>query len=172
VKLELGCGRSPTPGYVHHDRTRHSDFVDVAFDLREYPWPIAGRRYEPALDVFKHLAGLPLDEPLDELLALDVFEHLGAEVAPWLDECWRVLRPGGLLDMRLPAADNLVSYRDPTHYRVFHEQTFCYWDPAHELHQQFGMLYELGDRPRLWTVAKAYRENGDWRFNLVKLDGP
>ena len=42
-KLELGCGVSPTPGYVHHDRIKHAKHVDVAWDLRDYPWPCAVR---------------------------------------------------------------------------------------------------------------------------------
>jgi hypothetical protein len=29
MKLELGCGTVPTPGYVHHDRRKHSPHIDV-----------------------------------------------------------------------------------------------------------------------------------------------
>src|SRR5689334_17361913 len=57
MKLELGCGRAPTPGYVHHDRRKHSPHVDVAHDLDELPWPWP-------------------DGSCEEILGLDVFEHL------------------------------------------------------------------------------------------------
>jgi hypothetical protein len=37
MKLELGCGKAPTPGYLHHDRVRHAQFVDFAHDLERLP---------------------------------------------------------------------------------------------------------------------------------------
>jgi len=112
VVLELGCGVRPTAGAIHHDRIAHSAHVDVAHDLNQLPWPWA-------------------NEAFDEVLAFDVLEHLMLDVADWLNEAWRILRPGGRLRLRLPAFDNPVSYRDPTHKRVFHDETFYYnaaWD--------------------------------------------
>ncbi len=195
VKLELGCGNSPTPGYVHHDRIRHAGHVDVACDLRDRPWPfVAGTRDgEPSVGVsdlpdrwrayFKHKAEVdaagyslhlippqlfvPEDAFVDEILALDVFEHVSVDIAFWLDECWRLLKPGGTLEMRLPAWDHALSYRDPTHLRVFHPQTFDYWDPNNELHAAFGGIY-FAETARWWAVHSVTRENNDLRYRLSK----
>ena len=93
-------------------------------------------------------------ESLDELLALDVFEHVSLEIEPWLNECWRILKPGGKLDIRLPSWDNERSYRDPTHLRVYHRETFMYWDPEHPLHQEFGSFY-FAESARWWAVESV-----------------
>ena len=145
--LELGCGANPRPDAVHHDRTLHDQWVDVAHDLDELPWPWD-------------------DETWDEIWARDVFEHLRVDVADWLGECWRILRPAGELKMRLPAFDNPLSYRDPTHRRVFHRETFDYWDPERELWQHFGRYYF--DDARWWSVRGVWREDLDLRFDLRK----
>lgn len=147
--LELGCGMRPTPGALHHDRTRHSPHVDVAHDLDRLPWPWA-------------------DDAFDLVLALDVMEHLHLEVAAWLDEAWRLLRPHGQLYLRLPAWDNPVSYRDPTHVRLFHEESFYYWQPGHALHQDYGRVY-FGATARWWEVLSVARVNADPRYGIGDL---
>lgn len=150
MKLELGCGARPSDGYLHHDRTYHDEWVDVAFDLEELPWPM-------------------FDASCEQILATDVFEHLRpwkVQVSEWLDECWRLLIEGGTLSMRLPAWDNPLSFRDPTHHRMFHEHTFDYWDPDHGLHADFGRYYF--DTGRWWSVRMVIREEGDFRYILRK----
>jgi predicted SAM-dependent methyltransferase len=153
VVLELGAGANPHPrATIHHDRIIHSPWIDEAHDLTVFPWPWA-------------------DASSDGIIAIDVFEHLrDIEVQRWLDECWRILRPGGLLVMRLPAWTNPLSYRDPTHYRVFHEESFSYWEPGHNLHEFFGRYY-FGESDRWWKVRRVFREFEDLRFDLEKLPG-
>jgi hypothetical protein len=152
IRLELGCGNHPTPGWIHHDRWKHSPHVDVAFDLRQMPWPL-------------------LDGELSHLLAIDVFEHLKCDVQTWLDECWRVLSPGGTLDMRLPAWDNPYSWRDPTHYRVFHPESFLYWCPDAKgtVWQDFGRYYFGEGYNKWWRQVSVAREVKDLRFRLCKM---
>jgi predicted SAM-dependent methyltransferase len=150
MTLELGCGVHPTPGAVHHDRVLHSPNVDIAHDLDCLPWPWA-------------------DGEFDKILALDVMEHLRLDVADWLDECHRILKPGGKLVLRLPAWDNPVSYRDPTHRKVFHPETFDYWDKSKQLHADYGFFY-FGERGRWWDVLTVERVNGgDFGFVLRKV---
>lgn len=98
--LELGSGSMPLQGAVHHDRIKHSDWIDVAWDLEVLPWPCK-------------------NEEWDEIYAIDVFEHLNIEIVDWLSECHRVIKPEGKLTLRLPAWDNELSYRDPTHKKFF-----------------------------------------------------
>lgn len=149
VVLELGCGVRPTPGAIHHDRIIHSPHVDVAHDLDVLPWPWP-------------------DESFDEIIAFDVLEHLKLEVAQWLDEAWRILHPGGMLRLRLPAFDNPVSFRDPTHQRLFHEETFYYWQPGHPLHENYGRFY-FAESGRWWDVTYVARVNPDSRYGIGDL---
>lgn len=148
--LQLGCGIRPIPGAVNHDRVPHSPHVDIAHDLDNLPWPWHDGEFE-------------------KVIALDVLEHLRVDVADWLDECWRILTPGGLLVLRLPAWDNPVSYRDPTHRKVFHEETFNFWDKAQQLYRDYGFFY-FGERNRWWDVLTVERVNGgDLGFVLRKV---
>lgn len=155
MKIELGCGACPTEGYIHCDRWKHSPHVIVAFDLEEIPWP------------FK-------DNEVEEILSVDTFEHLRpwiVDVRGWLDECWRILVPGGLLNMRLPAWDNHYSWRDPTHYRVFHTESFLYFCPDAEgtVWSQFGKFYWGEGYKKWWRQESVEREANDLRFKLRKL---
>jgi hypothetical protein len=151
VRLELGCGAKPTAGFTHHDRWKHSPHVDVEFPLEQIPWPVA-------------------DGECEELRAIDVFEHLKLDVQVWLDECWRVLKPGGLLTMRLPAWDNPYSYRDPTHYRVFHPESFHYWCPnaPGTVFENFGRYYFGASYAKWWSFEGCQKEYGDLVFRLRK----
>jgi predicted SAM-dependent methyltransferase len=151
MKLELGCGRFPSAGYVHHDIWAHSPHIDLTFDLDKTPWPIATGSVE-------------------DLLALDVFEHLKIDIREWLDECYRILRPDGTLTMRLPAWDNPLSYRDPTHRKVYHEETFLYWCPSNpgQIWQEFGQYYFGLGYTKWWKQVSVVRQHNDLRFTMKK----
>jgi hypothetical protein len=157
MKLELGCGNKPAEGYVHHDRFKHSPFVDIAFDLEVLPWPVG-------------------DDSCEEIRAIDVFEHIPAWVMPiqgWLDECRRILRPSGLLIMRLPAFDSGLLWCDPTHSRGFHHHSFNYWCPNAEgtIWQNFGRYYFGEGYNKWWLFVSCERQvndGGDLLFTLRK----
>ena len=101
MRLELGCGTAPTPGFVHHDKRRHAPHVDVAHDLDQLPWP-----WPEASCV--------------EIVGLDVFEHLHLMPEAWLRECHRLLQPGGRLRLRVPIFGSPWHLIDPTHARASH----------------------------------------------------
>ena len=138
--LQLGCGIRPIEGATNHDRTKHDEWVDIAHDLDVLPWPFADGEFE-------------------KVIALDVMEHLRLDIQVWLDECWRILKSGGMLVLRLPAWDNPVSYRDPTHRKVFHPETFDYWCKEKQLHKDYGYFY-FGESGKWWTLETVERTNG------------
>jgi cyclopropane fatty-acyl-phospholipid synthase-like methyltransferase len=136
--LQLGCGVRPLAGAINHDRIKHADHVDVGHDLEVLPWPWS-------------------DGEFDKVIAIDVLEHLRpwhCEMKTWLDELWRILKPNGQAVLHLPAWDQELSYRDPTHYKVFHPESFHYWWPGNYLHEQFGKFY-FAESNRWWNVLGA-----------------
>lgn len=145
--LELGAGSAPIEGAVHHDRIKHSDWIDVAHDLDVLPW-------------------IWDNESWDMIYAIDVFEHLKLDIIDYIKECYRILKPGGKLIMRLPAWDNELSYRDPTHRKVFHPETFDYFDPDNDLYKLFGRYY--WDDVPLFAVKFVGRENNDLKFEMIR----
>lgn len=122
MKLELGCGKAPTPGYLHHDRVRHAQFVDFAHDLDRLPWPWR-------------------DASCTEILGLDVFEHLHLMPEQWMRECHRILADGGTLRLRVPMFGSPWHVIDPTHVRGFHPQNFDYFIVGREWYKKYGYYY-------------------------------
>jgi len=133
--LLLGCGDEVRKGWVHVDWRRHSAHVDVAHDLNIRPWPFE-------------------DGCAERIEAIDVLEHLD-DVVGFMDECWRILKPGGVLKVQAVGWKSENLWRDPTHRRGFHPDTFLYFDPSSELRRKFGKFYT----DRTWRVLRV--EEGD-----------
>lgn len=120
-RLILGCGprHNKQPGEVLLD-LRPFPGVDVTHDLDSRPWP------------FK-------DSSFDSVIAIHVVEHLRCLLIPFMDECHRILRPGGSLYLETPLAgvNPDMEFADPTHIRCYRIHSFVnYLSP--EGVQQFG----------------------------------
>ena len=77
------------------------------------------------VDAVADLSGsLPLaDDSVDVLFAVHILEHL-IDFLPLVDECHRVLRPGGVLHVMSPWWGHVNAVADPTHVRLLDVQTF------------------------------------------------
>lgn len=89
VRVEIGSGPFPTPGYVHVDTdrsARHLEYVAPAWDL-------------------------PFDDhSVSEILAVHVLEHVHpGSLSRTLREWRRVLDPGALLRVHVPHAERLFT---------------------------------------------------------------
>ena len=120
-RLNLGCGRDTRPGWVNLDRAALPG-VDVVHDLERLPLPFA-------------------DASFDEILAKDVLEHV--DYIPLLSELWRVLRPGGRLDIQVPHFTSVDNYVDPTHRNRFSVRTFEFFvaDSTHARDYYFDFQF-------------------------------
>ena len=136
MRLLLGCGDEVRAGWVHHDRVRHGDHVNVGHDLNLTPWPFE-------------------DGSAECIEALDVLEHLD-DVVGFFDECWRVLAPDGRLLVQTVHYESENCWRDPTHRRGFHPDVFWYFDPTSPW-WQFGKFYT--ERP--WRVLGVRVSDGN-----------
>jgi len=152
--LELGCGRNPKltstsdAPVVFHDISRHSPFIDCAHDLDVIPWPW-------------------VDGHFDEIVAVDVFEHLKVDIEEWLSECWRILKPGGQLTLRVPEASSWHAMADPTHRRLFHWITFDYFDPESQWHKNYGKYYGFAAAGQWWHVQEKRKIETPTEFGLL-----
>jgi SAM-dependent methyltransferase len=128
--LNLGCGNEPIAGATNHDRIAHRPEVDVAHDLNVLPWP-----WE--------------DNSFRRIVAQAVFEHLRNTLIESLDECWRILKPDGALDIRIPWWQHDNSYRDPTHYWQFSLSTLDIFVPETDYGAAYGFY-----TPRKWRYLR------------------
>lgn len=173
--LQLACGARPILRAVNHDRVRHADFVDVWCNLDDMPWRFAeGGKGGPVLPAAS------TREPFDAIIARDIFEHL---VDPYgaVNECWPLLRPGGVLIIRMSAFDNPATFADLTHRHRASEEAFDFYDETTRLGGFYGSYHpadSLGRLPTRWRIDGVDRVNpdhrygiGDLQFTMVKLEG-
>ncbi|MEK7466881.1 MAG: hypothetical protein AAB074_05645 [Planctomycetota bacterium] len=135
LKLDLACGQSCREGFEGVDM-----FADAKHrvNLMKFPWPWA-------------------DSSIDELHCSHFVEHIPmVYVSPegdyrdvpastgdrdlffaFFDECWRILKPGGLVTVIVPALRSNWAFQDPTHRRFLPSEAFLYlnreWRVANRL---------------------------------------
>jgi SAM-dependent methyltransferase len=135
VILNLGCGNKIVKGAIHHDRVKHRPEIQVVHDLNVLPWP-----WE--------------DKSADKIIALAVFEHLDIDLVASLNECHRILKKGGILVIKLPLANSIHSYDDPTHRWFFSLASLDQFCPETERGKRYGFY-----TPHKWKFVRQPRVN-------------
>lgn len=129
IKLDIGCGENKQPGFLGIDR-RSLPGVDIVHDLEVFPWPIP-----------------------DDIVLIAIGSHIIEHIKPWLsiefmDEIWRIMKPGGELALATPYAGSPGYWQDPTHCNPCNEATWQYFDPDYPLYQIY--------KPRPWKIKKGF----------------
>jgi len=107
LKLDIGGGLNPYPGYVTLDLREDADIV---FDLND---------------------GIPLpDNTVGVLNASHILEHL-YDKTKIMAEIHRVLAPGGWAFIEVPSTDGRGAFQDPTHVSYWNENSFLYYTDAY-----------------------------------------
>ncbi len=134
LKLVIGSG----PGYQHQDDVIALDYIaafnpDVVRDIKR---------------------GIPFDsEKFDEIEMHHVAEHItdNVDFLFVMNECFRVLRNGGYLDITVPHKDSVIAYQCYEHTRFFVEESFMnfYSNPyAKEMGVSLFALNKMESRPK------------------------
>ncbi len=137
--LDLGCGSRPRNPY---GRTELHG-VDIA--------PADAGAAAQVRQCNLTLERLPYpDDFFDSVSAFDFFEHVprllptpdgSATRFPFVElmnECWRVLAPGGLLWAVTPCYPSPIAFQDPTHVNIITEHTHEYFCGAEPLGRMYG----------------------------------
>ncbi len=133
--LNLGAGNKILRHGVNHDRVAHRPEIDVVWDLNILPWP-----WE--------------DSTFDQVLAHAVLEHLDIDLVQSVDECWRILRPDGVLKLKLPYWRSDLAHADPTHRWFFSVRSLDIFMPETARGRSCGFY-----TTRKWTEVHAARLN-------------
>jgi len=99
LKLNLGCGKNPKPGYVNVDKY---DNPDVLHDLETFPWPWK-------------------DNSVNEIQLIHVLEHLGERKEAFLNiikELYRICVASATIHIVVPHPRHDDFINDPTHVRI------------------------------------------------------
>jgi predicted SAM-dependent methyltransferase len=113
TKLDLACGQKCREGFYGVDIAA-GEGVDLVCDLASFPWPFQDSSVEEAHCSHYVEHTLPVGGPRDGLIA-------------FMNELWRVLKPGGKVQIIHPYALTSRAFQDPTHTRFIPEATWWYF---------------------------------------------
>lgn len=143
LKLDLGCGENIAPGYTGVDQFAPNC---QTVDLFKFPWPWADNSVDAlrASHFLEHI-------PAREVEAGDILGKRGSAtyrlasgyigkdmLCSFMDEAYRVLKPGGEFMVIVPNARSNRAFQDPTHRRFFVQESFYYFNKGWRELQKLG----------------------------------
>jgi hypothetical protein len=143
LRLNLGCSDSHLKGYVNVDLCEP---CDLQADLdRPWPWP---------------------DSSVQEIKAWDIFEHLPSKLHT-MNEAWRVLKPGGQLDLLVPTTDGRGAFQDPTHTSFWTPNDLFYFCDRYGEWRRFRVSYGITAHFRLISQTHEECPNRVWKLRAI-----
>lgn len=142
--LNIGCGNLDQGSHLLNVDIRHTPIVDLICDLQQFPWPFP-------------------DGWADEIQAVDVLEHI-VHMLQAVEECGRILKPGGLLRVRTTHWQTEQSYRMLDHFHFCTPSSFDIFDPRTEWGRKYPW-YTLAK----FEVRVAQMSGEELEFQLVRL---
>jgi SAM-dependent methyltransferase len=124
----LGCGFSKNDGAIGID-IRPFKCVDYVLDIEKDPLPFE-------------------DDSIDRIEASHIFEHLGDGFLFCVDECFRVLKPKGILRIDVPNFPDKGAIIHPDHKRFFIPDSFGFFHVPSDGIDRHGYLKGF------WHIAK------------------
>src|SRR2546421_152960 len=132
IHVDLGGGQYPQGKDWLNIDNRDLKEVDVVHDLQIFPWPLPDECASIVLcsHLVEHIVPHGFDPKFPKLVDLlvkkklltrkEVLEALGeTDNKPvflrFMDECWRIMKPGGQLMITTPYAGSFGFWQDPTH---------------------------------------------------------
>ncbi len=123
VILNLGCGATKIPNSIGVDSVALDGFVDLVHDLNVEPYPFE-------------------DNYADEIHFYHVLEHLQQPLKK-LEEIHRILKPGGILYMRIPHFSSMGAFSDLTHIKPFGYTSFDCFEKDKYHHFYTKAIFEI-----------------------------
>lgn len=106
IRLDLGCGNNKKDGFTGVDICKFTQ-ADIYHDLDSYPYPFE-------------------DNSVYEIYCSHFIEHV-LEIKYFMEECYRILIPGGTMEVIAPYYSSIRAFQDYTHRRSISENTFLYF---------------------------------------------
>lgn len=152
LKLNLACGEKKRDGWMNVDISEDCK-PDHVIDLLMTPWKCnlhSGFKLEDWrkrlkltddlatrnlfvgesewIDKYNAAPNFLGDNTISEIYCSHFIEHIGEELIPFMEECFRVLEPDGKAHFEMPYYTSIRAWQDPTHKRPISEFTFHYFN--------------------------------------------
>jgi predicted SAM-dependent methyltransferase len=151
MRLDIGCGNHKDPGWFGID-IQALPGVDLVHDLNVHPWPLGSGTIgqAKAWHICEHIPKVSVTE-------------LGTRrpFIEFMDEIWRILRVGSILDIESPYGSSAGFIHDPTHVNQIDELTFEHFDPTYPRFKVY--------QPRPWRIMQlSWTVDGNVNIILEK----
>ena len=137
--LHLGSGKTIFPNFLNVDCV-HLPGVDTVWDLNVYPWPFESNAW-------------------DKILAFHVLEHL-LDLNKALEELYRILAPGGCLEIAVPHMAGWGAWNDPTHCHFFTRRSFDYFIKNGDWNYYYSFGFNTVESRNVFGIGKSKLLNG------------
>lgn len=125
-KLDIGCGQHPREGFEGADLYAPGALHKI--DFFKFPWPFADDTFDELYcsHFVEHIPAREV-EPRDLAPGGLAFGYEGCDMFfAFFDECYRILKPGGIMKVIVPFGRSARGFQDPTHRRFLMAETFGY----------------------------------------------
>jgi hypothetical protein len=157
LKLNLGSGQNPLPGYVNVDKFGEPD---LRCDLEVFPWPWP-------------------DSSVSEVVMRHVLEHLGASPDLFIGimkELYRVCEPGARIRITVPHPRHDDFLGDPTHVRpitpemlsLFSRRENLRWKEIHAANSPLALYHGVDFEVVSREYALDQHYAGDFQQGRIK----
>lgn len=173
MKLDLGSGENPRDGFEGVDFFSPSARHKV--NLCKFPWPWEDSSVEElsSSHFIEHLPTVYVKENGNFCLSPEDSSDRDL-LCKFMDEAYRILKPGGIFTIMVPSARSNQGFQDPTHRRFFVAESFYYfnanWRDQRKLgHYLCSCDFDLSIYPIMYhhifalpEELKADKCNSDW----------
>lgn len=181
LKVNIACGQQQLEGFTNMDIVR-MDHVDVVHDALSFPWPFADH------SVFEFRC-----EHFVEHIPHQLFDENGSlsrknGLILFMEEVYRCLMPGGIIQILAPYYTSIRAHQDPTHCRYVTDMTFEYFNRKgltgagldhYEFSGDFEIMHRrhildpeyvpMADEARRWAMRHYWNVVQDFEITMRAL---
>lgn len=136
LKLNLGSGRKVYSNFINIDKAALPE-TNLRLDLEQLPLPFS-------------------DNSTSEIICEHTLEHI-SHFTEFLEEMYRITKPGGKWKIVVPYYKYEGTFRDPTHKCFFSENTFDYFTEKN--------TFDYYSKVRLKILNKVLRNSSKTNIN-------
>ena len=172
LKLNLACGQSKIERYFGIDKVE-TEATNAVMDLEVFPWDIESDSAEDIIcshyvehtpmDTYGKRVVMAARDSIDFIEFKKALDNIDINAPSdglmlFMDEVYRILKPGGKIKIIAPYYSSIRCWQDPTHRRAISDATFLYfnkgWRDVNKL-DHYGLKCDF-------DFTQGYDIAGDW----------